>query len=663
MYDAFLATIHAAIEEFVCMKPPKGSYEEFPAFIRKVNDYRITLWSECNKPEVLEKYHQSTRKLRRLMLKFTRNKEQKMLRTKGSRDLFKHVARNVKTKSACIALLAESGEQIRNDGDKVEALAEHFQSVYTPQTEGPIERAELHRCCRAKLAYLNFFEDDVYKAARKCPMSYTITPDGIPPILLRGCSKSLSLPLAIIFNRSMITGNVPFQFKQSFITPIPKRPPAVAKNFRPISITSIVARTMERLVRRRLLQFLDEHNILPESRYGFRPKRSVRDALIGSIESWSKAIDANVPVDVIYFDLTAAFDKVQHSRLLHKLSSCGIDGYLLQWVRFFLTGRESKVRIGKTFSNAFEPSSSVPQGSVLGPLLFLVYVADVVDVLVLPCVLRCYADDVNIAAEIRSDSDREALQASVNNLVAWSDRNDLPLSGPKCNVLHLGPNNRKHGYTIGGKLIAEEVSVRDLGITITSDLRSKTHVSKMVSKANSKLFLFMRLIKSNDPVLLCRIFKVYVRPIVETCSSTFVVTTKKEVEQLESVQRRFTKAAFMRIFPGEDLPDYRERCRKMELETLEERRIRSDLILAKKILLGKCGTKSAFRLKPSRTRGGATKFDVPYSRTKMRESTFFVRVASTLSKLNADFVLNSTLGAFKDFVKDLDLTDVCDLVF
>ncbi|KAH7696717.1 hypothetical protein AAVH_36210, partial [Aphelenchoides avenae] len=179
----------------------------------------------------------------------------------------------------------------------------------------------------------------------------------------------------------------------------------------------------------------------------------------------------------------------------------------------------------------------------------------------------------------------------------------------------------------------------------------------MVSKANSKLFLFMRLIKSNDPALLCRIFKVYVRPIVETCSSTFVITSKKEVQQLESVQRRFTKAAFIRAFPGEDLPDYRGRCGRLELETLEERRIRSDLILAKKIMLGKCATKNVFRLKHSRTRGGATKFDIPYSRTKMRESTFFVRTASTLAKFNADFVLNSSLGVFKDFVKDLNLSD------
>ncbi|KAH7719074.1 endonuclease-reverse transcriptase [Aphelenchoides avenae] len=323
---------------------------------------------------------------------------------------------------------------------------------------------------------------------------------------------------------------------------------------------------MERLVRRRLLDFLDEHKILPESQYGFRPKRSVRDALVGSIDSWSKAIDSNVPVDVIYFDFTAAFDKVQHSRLLHKLASRGIDGYLLEWVRFFLVARESKVRI----------------------------------------------DDVNIAAEIRDDSDRDALQASVNNLDAWSTRNDLPLSGPKCYVLHLGSNNSKHKYTLDGKPIAEEV---------------------------------------------------YVRPIVETCSSTFVITTKKEVEQLESVQRRFTKAAFARAFPGEDLTDYRERCHRLELETLECRRIRSDLILAKKILLGKCATKNVFRLQKSRTRGGATKFFPPLCRTKMRESTYFVRTASTLSKLNGNFVLDSSLGVFKEFVKDLNLSDVCDLCF
>ncbi|KAH7712870.1 RNA-directed DNA polymerase from mobile element jockey-like protein [Aphelenchoides avenae] len=420
---------------------------------------------------------------------------------------------------------------------------------------------------------------------------------------------------------------------------------------------------MERLVRRRLLNFLDEHNVLPESQYGFRPQRSVREALIGSIESWSKAIDSNVPVDVVYFDMTAAFDKVPHNRLLHKLSSCGIDGYLLEWVRFFLTGRESKVRIGKTFSGAFEPSSSVPQGSVLGPLLFLVYVADIAEIIVQPCTLRCYADDVNIAAEIRTDSDLVALQTCVDNLVLWANRNELPLSVPKCNVLHLGTNNRKQAYYMDRKQIAEEECVRDLGITISRDLRSKTHVAKLVSKANSRLFLFMRLIKSNDQDLLCKIFKVYVRPIVETCSATFVLTTKKEVEHLESVQRRFTKAAFSRAFPCEGMPNYRERCRRLDLETLEERRVRSDLILAKKILLGKCATKNLFRMHQSRTRGGATKFTIPYCRTKMRESTFFVRTAATLSKLNIDFVLSSSLGVFKEFVKDLDLSDVCDLCF
>jgi hypothetical protein len=256
-----------------------------------------------------------------------------------------------------------------------------------------------------------------------------------------------------------------------------------------------------------------------------------------------------------------------------------------------------------------------------------------------------------------------ALQSSVNNLVEWAGRNELPLSGPKCNVLHLGANNRKQDYFMDGKQIAEEVSVRDLGITITTDLRSRTHVSKLVSKANSRLFLFMRLIKSNDPDLLCKIFKVYVRPIVETCSATFVLTTKKEVEQLESVQRRFTKAAFSRAFPGEDVPDYRERCRRFDLETLEERRIRSDLILAKKILLGKCATKNLFPTHQSRTRGGATKFTRLHCRTKMRQSTFFVRTADILSKLNMDLVLNSSLNVFKDFIKNLDLSHVCNLCF
>ncbi|KAH7712872.1 RNA-directed DNA polymerase from mobile element jockey-like protein [Aphelenchoides avenae] len=507
MYDAFLTTVNDAIEAFVCMKPPKGSYEEFPAYIQVYQEQGAKVAANKGLTRPVQAYCKE------------------------------------KTKSTCITLVADSGEQVRTDVEEAELLAEHFRSVYTPQTQGPNERTELHHCCKAKLAYVYFIEDDVYRAARKCPASYTITPDGIPPILLRGCSKSLSLPLAIIFNSSMTTGALPLQFEQSFITPIPKRPPAFAKIFRPISITSIVARTMERLVRRRLLNFLDEHNVLPESQYGFRPQRSVRDALIGSIESWSKAIDSNVPVDVVYFDMTAAFDKVPHNRLLHKLSSCGIDGYLLEWVRFFLTGRESKT--------------------------------------------------------------------CVDNLVLWANRNELPLSVPKCNVLHLGTNNRKQAYYMDRKQIAEEECV-------------------------------------------------YVRPIVETCSATFVLTTKKEVEHLESVQRRFTKAAFSRAFPCEGMPNYRERCRRLDLETLEERRVRSDLILAKKILLGKCATKNLFRMHQSRTRGGATKFTIPYCRTKMRESTFFVRTAATLSKLNIDFVLSSSLGVFKEFVKDLDLSDAYD---
>lgn len=266
---------------------------------------------------------------------------------------------------------------------------------------------------------------------------------------------------------------------------------------------------------------------------------------------------------------------------MFKLELLGITGKLLLWIAAFLRGRSQVVRVGRSTSSSICVVSGVPQGSVLGPLLFIVYINDIVDIFDEKVQVKLFADDVKIYVVIDDISDCEILQNCLNKLYVWADCWQLGVNVKKCSTLHLGVDRINFHYDINGIQVPDVLSVSDLGVVINHDLKFGLHIRNFVSRAHQRASLILRCFKSRDPVTLCRAFTVYVRPLVEYCSQVWSPVNVTDICKIERVQRRFT-----RCLKGMKTMSYAERLQRLKLETLELRRLKFDLILVFKVMRG-----------------------------------------------------------------------------
>ncbi len=242
----------------------------------------------------------------------------------------------------------------------------------------------------------------------------------------------------MIFNKSLSDGIVPDDWKTSIISPIFKNKgdKKHACNYRPISLTSVVCKIYESLIRDKMMIHLTTNNLISDSQYGFRPGRSCAIQLLEVLDEWSTLLDSSNPVDTIYLDFSRAFDSVPHERLITKLFSLGIQGDLLQWIKCFLTGRTQCVRLNQCYSNLSEVISGVPQGSVLGPILFIVFINDLPEVV--SGLVKIFADDSKIYSAVGNEQQQFDLQDDLDKLCDWSKKWKLSFNASKCKVMHFG---------------------------------------------------------------------------------------------------------------------------------------------------------------------------------------------------------------------------------
>ncbi|BHF65670.1 hypothetical protein SprV_0200868300 [Sparganum proliferum] len=248
---------------------------------------------------------------------------------------------------------------------------------------------------------------------------------------------------------------------------------------------------MKALVKKATVKFLEQNHLLSDLQHGFRQNCSCLSSLLLSTEQWTPALDEDGRVDVIYADSKKAFDSVPYKRLIYKASEIGIRGRLLTWVTYFLTGRSQTVCVEASRSTRTPVRSCVPQGSVLGPLQFLVYINDCIDDL--GCSAIMFADDVKLRRAIRSDADRYALQDSLNRLNSWSDRWLLNFNVDKCVVLRLrtkktSKEDDSFQYVLGGQPLSNVVEQKDLGVFMTSSLKPSSQCQRAAKSAIRVLF-------------------------------------------------------------------------------------------------------------------------------------------------------------------------------
>lgn len=426
-------------------------------------------------------------------------------------------------------------------------------------------------------------------AAKRLKCSFVPGPDGLPAVVICRCIAVLAQPLCDIFNRSLQHAKFPHIWKQSFMTPVFKRGDRHnVANYRGITSLSAVSKLFEIIVCGIILNATKSY--ISVDQHGFMPGRSVTTNLLNFTSKCITSMENKAQVDVVYTDLKAAFDKIDHRILLHKLSRLGVSTQLVSWLESYLTDRELRVKIDGCVSRPFSNKSGVPQGSNLGPLLFVLFFNDAV--LVLGEGLKVvYADDLKLYIVVRSQEDCLLLQNSLTSFADWCQRNKLIISVEKCQVItfHRMENPILFDYHIDGNALTRVVTVTDLGVQLDSKMTFDLHRSAIISKATRQLGFISKVAKDfSDPYCWKSLYCALVRPILENESVVWHPYQVTWCLRIERVQKRFIRLA-LRNLPWRDpdsLPPYPDRCRLLGLDTLERRRKILQSVLIAKLLNG-----------------------------------------------------------------------------
>ena len=299
------------------------------------------------------------------------------------------------------------------DKEKAEALNNFFTSVFTRECTTNIPHLQ-ERTIEEPLQDLAITEDSVMKKLQALNPAKSPGTDGMHPKVLKELCPAISKPLAIIMSKSLEEGYLPESWKSANVTPIYKKGKKNdCGNYRPVSLTSILCKTLEGLIRTHVMKHIDRNNLLSPCQHGFVEGRSCSTQFLHCLDVWMEKLDEGSRLDVIYLDFAKAFDSIPNQRLLHKLEMYGLTNKIIKWSECFLTGRKQRVIINGEQSTWTEVLSGVPQGSVLGPLFFILFINDMPDVV--DNYIALFAD-AKLFSTISNEDDHSALQQDLSSL-------------------------------------------------------------------------------------------------------------------------------------------------------------------------------------------------------------------------------------------------------
>ena len=371
-------------------------------------------------------------------------------------------------------------------------------------------------------------------------------PDNIGPKLLKEAAPSITATLVRLFNMSLSKGIFPSAWKLANVVPIYKKAEEFfTSNYRPISLLSTIAKVFERVVFKYLFNYFRDHFMISIWQSGFLPGTSTVTQLIEIYDQFCKAVSSGKDIRVVFLDISKAFDRVWHEGLLHKLKGHGIGGTLLKWLTSYLKDRQQRVIINGAKSEWGSIKAGVPQGSVLGPLLFLIFINDITYV-INRCKIRLFADDTCLYIEVdEPDQAAEALNEDLDKIQEWANKWLITFSPPKTeDLLITNKRDRPHPtLELNGQPIKKVKSHKHLGVHLTNDLSWTLHAEETAKKANKTLGIVRPLKNKLDRSSLETLYTSFVRPIIEYADEVWDVPAdnKHPLKVLDKVQKEAAK--------------------------------------------------------------------------------------------------------------------------
>ena len=655
-WDTFRDLLNSTVDKHVPERRKRN--QNRPAWLTKEILCAIRrkkrLWTKAKHGENREEYEKEEKRVRK-MIRNAKRKHEKKLADGGGKDsaakrqFYAYVKQRTKTRPSIGPLKDKEGHVVSSDKDMANIFNEFFSGVFTREDTTNIPEPQQMNI-GSEIGSVQVTVKKVKDKIRKLRRGAAAGPDNIGPALLQELVNEVASPLATIMRKSLEDSNMPADWKAANVCPIFKKG---AKNnpgnYRPVSLTSVCCKMLESIVKDDIVRHLERNRLIRPSQHGFMRGRSCASNLLSFLEKVTAAVDDGEAVDIIFLDFAKAFDKVPVERLLKKVWAHGIRGQVFNWISSWLRDRQQRVVLNGEASLWAAVLSGVPQGSVLGPLLFLIFINDLDESCMAVETILKFADDTKIAQSIRCEADRKRLQEALDSLTNWADRWGMAFNVQKCKIMHVGHTNPGHEYTMSGTRLEDTEEERDLGVIMSRKLKPGPQCAKAARTAQSVLGQLARAFHFRDRHVFVKLYKSYVRPHLEFAGQAWAPWTAADKDILENVQRRAIK-----MVSGLKSASYEERLTELGMTTLEERRHQADMQYVYKILTGREDvdkgqwfTMASEAARNTRVMDHRLNVRVKHGRLDVRRNFFSVRVTGLWNKIPGHIKDLQTVVGFK----------------